>query len=220
MSRLELKELAKSQIKGNVIFLFVVTAIASPDIFFARFFFVRFLRIFMINALALSPALLNIFGAVMLASVLISVIICALKVSLAHIYLGISSGENPKFSMLGYGFKNCWDQSFLLSLFKSLFIILWMFLFIVPGIIKFYSYSMAEYIMAENPDIKGLDAITKSRQMMEGHKFKLFVLDLSFILWYLLIGITCGVAAIYVFPYVISTKTNFYLKLKEEQQAN
>ena len=92
-----------------------------------------------------------------------------------------------------------------------------MLLFVIPGIVKAYSYSMAEYIMAEDPSIKGLDAITKSKQMMKGYKFKLFVLDLSFILWYLLVGITSGIAAIYVFPYVKATKTNFYLKLKEEQ---
>ncbi|MBQ6143280.1 MAG: DUF975 family protein [Clostridia bacterium] len=97
----------------------------------------------------------------------------------------------------------------------SVFTFLWSLLFFIPGIIKAYSYSMSPYIMAENPNIGALEAITKSKEMMKGHKFEFFILDLSFIFWYLLILITCGFASIYIAPYVNATRTNFYLKLKE-----
>ena len=71
--------------------------------------------------------------------------------------------------------------------------------------------------MAENPNIKTIDAIREGKKMMKGHNFELFVLDLSFILWYLLVLITLGIASIYVMPYTTATRANFYLKLKEEQ---
>ncbi len=76
---------------------------------------------------------------------------------------------------------------------------------------------MANYIMAENPDIDALDAITKSREMMRGNKFSLFILKLSFFLWYLLIPFTLGLISIYVTPYIEAATANFYLKIKESQ---
>ncbi len=140
-----------------------------------------------------------------------------LKVSLSRTYLDLSEGKKPKFVELGYAFKKCWEQAVLLQLFKTIFIFLWSLLFIIPGIIKKYSYSMANYIMAENPDIDALDAITKSREMMRGNKFSLFILKLSFFLWYLLIPFTLGLISIYVTPYIEAATANFYLKIKESQ---
>ncbi len=77
-----------------------------------------------------------------------------------------------------------------------------------------FSYSMAQYIIAENPNMGANEAITLSRKMMDGHKMEAFVLGLSFILWFFLVGITFGIAAIYVGPYVNATMVNFYNKIK------
>lgn len=74
--------------------------------------------------------------------------------------------------------------------------------------------------MAENPEIKALDAMKKSEKMMDGHKWDLFVFDLSFILWNLLVMITFGIAVIYVGPYIETSKANYYLKLKELTSEN
>jgi uncharacterized membrane protein len=63
-------------------------------------------------------------------------------------------------------------------------------LFIIPGIIKSFSYALTPYILKDNPDLKFNSAITKSREMMNGHKLELFTLYLSFIGWYLLIFLT------------------------------
>ena len=60
-----------------------------------------------------------------------------------------------------------------------------------------------------------LDAITKSRQMMDGHKADLFILQLSFFFWWMLVPFTFGLALIYVIPYMSAAMTNFYLSLKE-----
>ena len=98
---------------------------------------------------------------------------------------------------------------------KNIYITLWSMLFVIPGIIKTYSYYMAEFILAENPELTANQAITKSKEMMKGHKFELFVLQLSFFWWFLLGGITFGLAYIYIVPYMGATFTNFYNSIKE-----
>ena len=78
---------------------------------------------------------------------------------------------------------------------------------------------MTFYIIEDNPSISGSEAIKKSKEMMKGHKWELFVLLFSFFWWYLLCGITFGLAAIYVLPYINATMVNYYEKLKEENST-
>ena len=158
----------------------------------------------------------SLFWYILILFVLTIAVFSPLRVSNSYSYLKSAKGEKPKISMLGYAFNKCWSGSALLGFLSALFVLLWSLLFIIPGIIKAYSYSMSTYIMAEDPSISSLDAITKSKEMMKGHKFELFVLDLSFIFWHLLGSITFGFAYIYIFPYIEATKANFYLKLKEK----
>lgn len=96
----------------------------------------------------------------------------------------------------------------------SLFTALWSLLFVIPGIIKGYSYSMTLFIMAEDPEIGIMDAITKSREMMDGHKMNLFVLHLTFIGWALLAALTLGIGALWLTPYVQVTEAAFYNSVK------
>lgn len=86
--------------------------------------------------------------------------------------------------------------------------------------IKAYSYSMVFYILAENPQMTASEAITESREIMDGHKFELFVLELSFILWMLLSMVTFGIAMIYVVPYMSLTMTNFYNNIKRKNNVS
>ena len=65
----------------------------------------------------------------------------------------------------------------------TLYTLLWTLLFIIPGIIKGFSYAMTPYILAENPGMTVSEAITKSRRIMDGNKFRLFCLGISFIGW-------------------------------------
>lgn len=100
---------------------------------------------------------------------------------------------------------------------RDLFIALWSLLFIIPGIIKHYSYRMVPYILAEDPEISGKEAITLSRQMMDGQKWKAFVLDLSFIGWDILSCLTFGLLGLfYVNPYKHSTYAELYQALMNE----
>ena len=76
---------------------------------------------------------------------------------------------------------------------------------------------MAPYILAENPELTASEALNKSKEMMNGHKLDLFVLQLSFFWWYLLGSITFGIAYIYVLPYVSATIANFYNSIKNKE---
>lgn len=98
---------------------------------------------------------------------------------------------------------------------RDLFLFLWSMLFIIPGVIKRYSYRMVPYILADDPTISGMDAIALSRKMMDGHKWNTFVLDLSFIGWDLLTVLTCGLVGVfYANPYQFSTGAELYRVLK------
>lgn len=96
----------------------------------------------------------------------------------------------------------------------SLFTALWSLLFLIPGIIKGYSYSMTLFIMAEDPEIGIMEAITKSREMMDGHKMNLFVVHLTFIGWALLSALTFGIGALWLTPYIQVTEAAFYNSIK------
>ena len=94
---------------------------------------------------------------------------------------------------------------------RDLYITLWTLLFIVPGIIKELEYMMVPYILSENPGMERREAFEISRRMMDGEKWNAFVLQLSFIGWYLLSGLTCGLVGIfYVSPYVEATMAELY----------
>ena len=99
-----------------------------------------------------------------------------------------------------------------------IFIWLWSILLIIPGIIAAYRYRMALYIMIDNPQLSALECIKASKQMMNGRKGELFVLDLSFLGWYLLA--LFPLVTIWVTPYTSVTEVNFYLALRDTQKSN
>lgn len=109
------------------------------------------------------------------------------------------------------------------ALLRYAYTCLWSLLFVIPGIVKGYSYAMAPYILydklqsgVDDKDIKADEIITESRQMMNGYKLDLFILQLSFIGWAILSGITLGVGLIYLYPYMKATTAEFYKALKEK----
>ncbi|WKY47610.1 DUF975 family protein [Eubacteriaceae bacterium ES3] len=92
---------------------------------------------------------------------------------------------------------------------------------IIGGIIKFYSYRMVPYILAENPDLKPLQAITLSRRMMDGHKWECFILDVSFWGWGILSLLSFGLIGIfYLNPYKLATMSEFYVGVRELAKEN
>lgn len=94
------------------------------------------------------------------------------------------------------------------------------FLAMIPYYVKYYSYSMTEYIMTDNPGIKNNEAIEMSMRMMQGKKEKLFVLDLSFIGWAILAVFTLGIGFLFLIPYWYTTRAAFYESLKAELNSD
>lgn len=110
------------------------------------------------------------------------------------------------------GYTNIVKTMFL----RALYTFLWSLLFIVPGIVKTYSYRMVPYILAESPDMDQKEAFRLSRAMMDGYKWKAFLFDLSFIGWYLLDAMTFGILGIfYVDPYKDAADTEFYAAVRD-----
>ena len=114
-----------------------------------------------------------------------------------------------QFHRFGQGFA----QKFL----RILYITLWSLLFVIPGIVKSYAYAMTPFIMAENPELSANDAITASRELMDGHKGDLFILDLSFIGWGILAAVTCNIGHLALNPYRNAAYAAFYKDLTTQK---
>lgn len=101
-------------------------------------------------------------------------------------------------------------------LWMALFQFLWFLLFVIPGIIKAYSYRMTPWILADNPAIGYRRALKLSMDLTRGHKWNIFVLDLSFIGWYILGVLACGIGVIFVAPYYMAVQSELYATLRQE----
>ena len=129
-------------------------------------------------------------------------------------FLRYHRGETPGVGELFAAFR-FYVPSLLTSLLRKVYTFLWSLLFIIPGIVKGYAYSMTDYILYENPNLSANDAITMSRKMTDGAKFDLFVFDLSYIGWNLLNGLTFGILEIvYTGPYKATAHAAIYDVLK------
>ncbi len=189
MDRVQLKTMAKAQIKGNIGVLFLILLVV-----------------------ALVTGVANVIPVVgSVAAVL--VLTPAFSLAIVKIYLKLTEGVKPAVGDIFNSIGEFWG-SFKVTFLTGLFTWLWSLLFVIPGIIKGLSYSMAMYILAENPGMGALEAINRSKAMMEGHKMELFVLQLSFIGWHILGGITFGIAYIWIVPYMSATMANFYNEIK------
>ncbi|MGN0572076.1 MAG: DUF975 family protein [Candidatus Fimenecus sp.] len=135
-------------------------------------------------------------------------------VALAGYYLNQIRGFHPTWQSLYKEGLDRYGKYFAVGLMTQIIIGLWTLLFVVPGIIKAYEYRFVHNIIHDNPNLSQSQARNLSSRMTDGFKTDLFVLDLSFILWYMLTGITCGLAAFYVVPYVQTTQAMYYENLK------
>jgi len=123
--------------------------------------------------------------------------------------------DSVKLENMFDGFSD-FSNNVLLGFMISLFTMLWTFLFIIPGIVKAYAYSMSFFIRRDHPDYTWQECMDESQRIMDGKKAKLFLLDLSFIGWWILGGLCCGVGTLWVAPYVQSARANFYELIKED----
>lgn len=147
--------------------------------------------------------------------VLVIVLTGSIMVGSAAYYIGIVRGNKADdLNPLLDGVKEDFGGNLVTGLLVTLFTFLWSLLFIIPGIVKSYSYAMTYFIKKDNPGMTGQQAITESRNMMKGYKWKLFMLDLSFIGWYIVGALCLGIGTLWVTPYHQTARAHFYEELK------
>mgnify|MGYP004666169069 CR=1 FL=1 len=165
--------------------------------------------------IALFTALIGLAVIVLLGSLVANALLVGpLRVGSAHFKLSALQGVG-NISELGSGFDANYTNNVKAMFLSSLYIELWSILLIVPGIIKSYEYRMVPYILAEKPDLSAKEVLARSKAMMDGNKWDTFVLDLSFLLWDVLNGITFGLSGLfYSNPYKSMTDAALYEAVK------
>ena len=127
--------------------------------------------------------------------------------------------EKADFTYLFNGFKEKFGETVIVSVLTYVYIFLWSLLFVIPGIVKSYSYAATMYLVKEK-GLTGNDAITESRKLMDGNKFRLFCLDLSFIGWYILGSLCFGVGVLWVEAYRGVARAAFFEELLDSNGGN
>ena len=159
---------------------------------------------------------LSFGGAISLAVIIL--VVGPIAYGVAKISLSVARGnEKVNIEDLFSGYRENFQASMLLGFLECVFVFLWSLLLVVPGIIKYYAYSMAFYIQQDSENKDWNYCITESRKRMNGHKWDLFVLDLSFLGWYI-VGLLClGVGVLWVMSYHELARTHFYETVIREQ---
>ncbi|MDQ0873920.1 putative membrane protein [Paenibacillus sp. V4I3] len=143
-------------------------------------------------------------------------VVSPLKVSVQQ-YFKQAAQDDVNMNYLVYSFTKGNYLAIVKGMFWSgLLNFLWFLLLIIPGIVKSYAYSMTPFILADNPGIGMKRAVDLSNQMTRGQKWKMFVLDLSFIGWFILGTLALGIGVLFVLPYYNSTKAELYLVIRQQ----
>ncbi len=162
--------------------------------------------------------LASIFVFLVIAAIVLFFIGSAVELGHKQFYINLVNGRDVSVATLFSRFTIIF-KAFGLRVVMSVFVFLWSLLLVIPGIIAGYSYSMAPYLMAENPDMGIMEAISESKRLMKGQKLNLFLLQLSFIGWLFLGALTFGIGMLFVVPYMTAAETAFYLELTRPTNA-
>ena len=177
---------------------------------FSMFVFTAVIFVSMISQLGGADAVVAT-GAMNLFANLVEMLVSgAFMVGFAGFFLGIAQEGAARLELLFIGFQRFW-KSFGTYFFYTLFIVLWTLLFIIPGIIATFRYAMAFFIIADDADCGPLEAISRSKEMMKGNKWKLFCLHWRFVGWALLaVFLTFGIGFLWLIPYMQTSFAKFY----------
>ena len=175
----------------------------------------------MLCACAVMPVVSAVCTATGIGVLLVFLVTGALQFGLARVTVNCAKGRSWSVGQVFCAFENHFVKTLVLHLVHSIFTFLWTLLFIIPGIIKSYSYAMVYYLQQEPENLhrEPVDLITESRRWMDGYKWKLFCLDFSFIGWYILGTLCFGIGVLFVTPYHQMARANFYLNLRAEREA-
>lgn len=161
--------------------------------------------------------LLGVISIILVYSILAFMIGGAIQLGMITFFISLHQGEPASVSDLFSQFHS-FGKALGLRIVTIFFIWLWSLLLVIPGLIAAFRYSMAPYILAENPDIGIMEALDLSKQMMSGNKLRLLFLGLSFFGWMLLGVITGGIAYLWISPYIEAAYAAFYLDISGVEQ--
>ena len=157
-----------------------------------------------------------IIAAIVMVGVIVAVMILIgslVGLGYAKFNLSLFEEEKADFKMI-FSERKRYKDCFVLYLLQFIYISVGSILFVIPGVIAFYTYCMAPYIMLENPEMKAKQALKASKALMKGNKWKLFCLSFSFIGWDILATLTFGIGHVVLCPYVEAAAAAFYRDLK------
>ena len=165
------------------------------------------------DGMALDYFLTGVVSYVLVIAIVLAVVQfilgCITAVGYARFNLNLVDGEEPKAGTLFEYFPQ-WKTMLKAGLLQALYVFLWSLLFIIPGIVAEYRYAMTNYILAENPELTASEAIERSKILMDGNKYRLLCLNLSFIGWAMLASLTSGIGYLWLLPYEEAATAAFY----------
>lgn len=162
-----------------------------------------------LNAFIVGGAIYMIVLALAMAAVLF---VLGSVISLGYSKFNLELVDRQNEAQIGtlFGYFPHWKNAAIANLLQAVYVFLWTLLFIIPGIMASYSYAMTPYILAENPEMAPREAIAQSKEMMYGHRWRLFCLHFSFIGWAILSALTLGIGNLWLTPYQQAAVAAFY----------
>ncbi len=173
-------------------------------------------------SLKLLVILVALFAVVFLISMAVSIAYSlfssVIETGYARFNLDLVDFADPSFGSL-FSYFRYWKHVAVAGILRQLFISLGYLLFIIPGVIIAYNYAMVPYILAEDPTLSGKEALARSKQIMYGHRWRLFCVEMSFFGWALLAVLSFGIGMIWLTPYMSATRAAFYKDLVSEKEV-
>jgi len=203
----EYRRLGRELTKGNILNLFLISLVFSAILGTVSGIGLTFAPMYGPNFELIdagNPAVYQLFN-------LIGVLLSGYVVfGVTKTYIGVTKKQQPIIeTALLAGVKDQPLKAPLLSFIQNILLGLWTLLFIIPGIVKGYSYAMSSFLLVQEPTLSSIDAITKSRKLMDGNKGKIFMLDLGYLGWYVLSLFTFGILFAWVVPWHQTARTLF-----------
>ena len=209
MDRKAIKEEAKAMVKGNKWNVWKPLLIMCAIIFAISFVVGIFGGVAVVAAK--NENLGGIIGGII--GGILGIALMPMEVGIFEYYLDIVRGKKPEFKGYLTKFYSQFGKIFVASLIVEILVTLASCLFVIPGIILALAYNFYLFVLIDNPDLGWKEILTKSREMMKGHKGELFVFYLSFIGWLILSGLTCHILMIWLLPYMTLAEVLWYDKL-------
>lgn len=204
MDRIELKEWAKEKIKGNLwnIIIGLLITIAISIMFSMGYVIIQ--RIF-------GPGNFITY----IVEIITNILLIPISVGLYSYIIEFIKNDNFNQNLIFEPYERTLNVIGA-SLLVSLLVMVGCICFIIPGIYLAFSYAMVPYLLATRKDLTITETLELSRKMMDGHKFDYFVLSISFIGWAILVPFTLGILMIWLYPYIMTATTKFFIDIEQE----